>query len=386
MRATLIILDGVGAGAMPDAADWGDAEADTLGHVAEFLGGLRVPNLQALGLGCIRPVAGVPCVESPRAAHGRMAIASDGKDTITGHWELMGCPVPERFAMFPEGFPDDIIGPFERAIGRRVLGNKPASGTVIIEELGAEHMRTGRPIVYTSADSVFQIAAHEDVVPVEQLYAWCRIAFDIVAPRRVARVIARPFVGEPGNFQRTYGRKDFALLPPERTVLDALVEAGLPVAGVGKIPAIFGGRGFTEKIHAGANDEVVAETLAAMDRLDTGFVFANLVDFDSRYGHRRNPEGYGRALERFDEAVPELVARTRPGDLLLITADHGCDPTWVGTDHTREYVPLLAWTPGGRGVDLGLRQTLSDVAASLADWFDLPWSGPGRSFVPELRG
>ncbi len=386
MRATLIILDSVGAGAMPDAADWGDAEADTLGHVAEFLGGLDVPNLQSLGLGCIRPIAGVPCVAAPRASHGRMAIASDGKDTITGHWELMGCPVPERFAMFPEGFPDDIIGPFERAIGRRVLGNKPASGTVIIEELGAEHMRTGRPIVYTSADSVFQIAAHEDVVPVEQLYEWCRIAFDIVAPRRVARVIARPFVGEPGRFQRTYGRKDFALLPPTRTVLDALVEAGLPVAGVGKIPAIFGGRGFTEKIHAGANDEVVAETLAAMDRLDEGFVFANLVDFDSRYGHRRNPEGYGRALERFDEAVPELVARTRAGDLLLITADHGCDPTWVGTDHTREYVPLLAWTPGGRGVDLGVRDTLSDVAASLADAFGVPWSGPGRSFLPELRG
>ena len=386
MRATLIILDSVGAGAMPDAAEWGDAEADTPGHVAEFLGGLQGPNLQSLGLGCVRPLRGVPCVEKPQAAHGRMAIASDGKDTITGHWELMGCPVPERFATFPEGFPKDIIEPFERAIGRRVLGNKPASGTVIIEELGAEHMRTGRPIVYTSADSVFQIAAHEEVVPLEELYAWCRIAFDIVAPRRVARVIARPFVGEPGNFRRTYGRKDFALLPPKHTVLDAMVDAGLPVVGVGKVPAIFGGRGFTDEVHAGSNDEVVAAALAAMDRVDRGFVFANLVDFDSRYGHRRNPQGYGRALERFDEAVPELIARTRPGDLLVITADHGCDPTWVGTDHTREYVPLLAWTPGGRGVDLGVRATLADVAASLADWFGQSWEGPGRSFVGDLRG
>lgn len=383
MRVILIVLDSVGIGAMPDAAEWGDAGSHTLGHVAHHLGGLRVPNLATLGLGRIARLDGVEAVPAPEAAFGRMAIASDGKDTVTGHWEMAGCLVPERFAFFPEGFPPEIIDPFERAIGRKVLGNKPASGTVIIEELGHEHLETGRPIVYTSADSVFQIAAHERVVPLDTLYAWCREAFRILRPWRVARVIARPFVGEPGAFQRTYHRKDFALEPHAPTVVDALHAAGVPTTGIGKITSIFAGRGFDESVAAGGNDQVFEATCARVDRQGAGLVFSNLVDFDMKYGHRRDPAGYGRALEAFDRQLPRLLDRLGPDDLLLITADHGCDPTFRGTDHTREYVPILAWR-NGRSVDLGTRESLADAGATVAEWLGVNWDGPGRSFAGEI--
>jgi phosphopentomutase len=381
MRATLIVLDSVGIGAMPDAVDWGDGGADTLGHVAEVMGGLEVPRMAALGLGRIRRLSGVPAIAAPQGGHGRLATWSDGKDTVTGHWEMAGCLVPERFAFFPEGFPADIIAPFEAAVGREVLGNIPASGTEIIEQLGPEHLATGRPIVYTSADSVFQIAAHEEVVPLEQLYAWCRAAFDIVSPRRVARVIARPFVGEPGAFRRTYHRKDFAVEPHAPTVVDAISAAGLPTSGVGKITSIFAGRGFGASVKAGPNAEVVEATLGLLQKQDRGLIFSNLVDFDATYGHRRNARGYGQALVDFDRDLERIIAAQGPDDLLVITADHGCDPTFRGSDHTREYVPLLCWQ-GGRSADLGTRSSLADVGASLCQWLGVRWQGPGTSFLP----
>jgi phosphopentomutase len=323
----------------------------------------------------------VPAIAAPQGGHGRLATWSDGKDTVTGHWEMAGCLVPERFAFFPEGFPADIIAPFEAAVGREVLGNIPASGTEIIEQLGPEHLATGRPIVYTSADSVFQIAAHEEVVPLEQLYAWCRAAFDIVSPRRVARVIARPFVGEPGAFRRTYHRKDFAVEPHAPTVVDAISAAGLPTSGVGKITSIFAGRGFGASVKAGPNAEVVEATLGLLQKQDRGLIFSNLVDFDATYGHRRNARGYGQALVDFDRDLERIIAAQGPDDLLVITADHGCDPTFRGSDHTREYVPLLCWQ-GGRSADLGTRSSLADVGASLCQRLGVRWQGPGTSFLP----
>jgi phosphopentomutase len=383
MRATLLVLDSVGIGAMPDAPEWGDAGSDTLGHVAHAMGGLRLPNLAALGLGNIRPIEGVAPSASPQGGFGKMALRSDGKDTVTGHWEMAGCLVPRRFAFFPEGFPPAIIGPLEAAIGKAVLGNKAASGTEILDELGPQHLATGRPIVYTSADSVLQIAAHEDVVALDTLYAWCKAAFAIVKPHRVARIIARPFIGEPGAFVRTYNRKDFALEPHAPTIVDALHAAGARTSGIGKITSIFAGRGFDESVKAGPNDEVMAATLATLHKQRSGLVFSNLVDFDALYGHRRNARGYGAALERFDAELPRLIDAMGSDDLLLITADHGCDPTFLGSDHTREYVPLLVYQ-GGRGVDLGTRSSLADVAATLADWLAVRWTGPGQSFAAEL--
>ncbi len=402
MRATLIVLDSVGVGAMPDAADWGDAGADTLGHTAQVAGGLALPNLGALGLGCIHPVAGVPPVERPGAGWGRMALRSPGKDSVTGHWELAGCIRHEPFGYFHQGFPPAIMEPFEAASGKPSLGNIAASGTVIIDQLGAEHLRTGSPIVYTSADSVFQIAAHEEVIPLPELYALCERAFEIVSPHQVARVIARPFLGQPGSFQRTENRKDFSMQPDRDTLLDLLLAAGQPVTGVGKVSTLYGGRGFQRTVKAGNNEAVTDRLLEVLDQQSAGLIFANLVDFDMLYGHRRDPAGYARALEAFDRRLPSIMERLGADDLLLITADHGNDPVHSGSDHTREYVPVLAWRHGNAGPALGLRHQLADAGATIAEHLGLAAGGgrvgeeggrtglaplvDGESFLPQLQG
>jgi phosphopentomutase len=382
-RVVLIVLDSVGIGEMPDAAEYGDAGADTLGHT---LGSrhVRVPNLQALGLANIRPLP-IPAVDAPTGAYGRAALASRGKDTTTGHWEMSGIITSDPFPTYPNGFPPRVIEPFERAIGRKVLGNKPASGTEIIKELGAEHLHTGRPIVYTSADSVFQIAAHEEAVPLELLYEWCETARKMLTgPDEVGRVIARPFTGEPGEFRRTEARRDYAIDPPETMLLDRVKAAGLAVAAVGKIGSIFCHRGTTQELAAGNNEASVDQTLFALDRTPRGLIFSNLVDFDMLYGHRNDVEGYARALERFDERLPEIQHAMRDDDLLLISADHGCDPGDVSTDHTREYVPVLAWGRHARaGVDLGTRASLADIGQTIAENFGLEIQS-GQSFLGQI--
>jgi phosphopentomutase len=385
-RVVLIVLDSVGAGALPDAQAYGDAGTNTLGHVAAAVGGLNTPNLGRLGLGRIIPLAGVAPEAAPLGAFGRMAEAAAGKDTTTGHWEMTGVVLEEPFPVYPAGFPAEVMDAFEQAIGRHTLGNKAASGTVIIGELGEEHLRTGRPIVYTSADSVFQVAAHEEVIPVEELYRMCEVARGILTGRHgVGRVIARPFVGEPGRFLRTPHRRDFSLPPPRPTLLDRLSGAGIAVTGIGKIADIFAGRGVTRALHTGNNQEGMAETRRWLDGGE-GLVFTNLVDYDMVYGHRNDAAGYARALEAFDAFLPDLTGALRPEDLLLVTADHGCDPTTPGTDHTREYVPVLAF--GGRvraGVDLGVRSTFADLGATVADWLGGPRQPVGKSFAGEIR-
>ncbi len=385
-RAIIVILDSVGVGAMPDAAAWGDAGSDTLGHCAAAVGGLDLPNLQALGLGNIHPVQGVPPVASPRAAWGRAALASPGKDSVTGHWELAGLVRGVPFGFFHDGFPPEIMEPFHAAIGRGSLGNYAASGTVIIQDLGAEHLATGEPIVYTSADSVFQIAAHEQVIPLPELYRMCEQAFDIVAPYQVARVIARPFVGQPGAFTRTENRKDFAMQPDGDTVLDRLLAAELPVTSVGKVVNLYGGRGFSRAIKAGNNMAVVDRLLEVMAEQQGGLIFANLVDFDMLWGHRRNPQGYAGGLEAFDRRLPEILAAMATDDLLVITADHGNDPCHPGSDHTREYVPVLALRPGGAGASLGQRTTLADVGATVADHLGVGPLDSGVGFMDTWEG
>lgn len=382
-RVVLIVLDSAGIGEMPDAADYGDAGADTLGHT---LGSreVKVPNLRAIGLGNIRPLP-IAAVENPTGIFGRAATRSRGKDTTTGHWEMGGIITQEPFPTYPRGFPPRIIEPFESAIGRRVLGNKPASGTEIIKELGDEHVRTGRPIVYTSADSVFQIAAHEQVVPLDKLYGWCRIARELLTGQDlVGRVIARPFTGEPGNFRRTEARQDYAIDPPEQTLLDILKSNGLAVAAVGKIGSIFCHRGTTEELKAGNNNAGLDQTLVALASQPRGLIFTNLVDFDMLYGHRNDVEGYARALEDFDARLPEVFDSMREDDLLLITADHGCDPADVSTDHTREYVPVLGWgRRARRGVDLGVRSSLADIGQTIAENFGLKLQS-GSSFLQQV--
>jgi len=386
-RVIVLVIDSVGAGAMPDAARFGDEGADTLGHTAAAVGGLTLPRLQALGLGNIIPVAGVPPARRPRAAHGRLAERSAGKDTTTGHWELMGLVRPASFPLFPDGFPEDLIRAFAAAAGvDGVLGNKPASGTVIIEALGREHERTGRPIVYTSGDSVFQIAAHTRVIPLERLYAMCHAARRLLDPIGVGRVIARPFEGEPGRYRRTYDRRDYSLAPPEDTVLDRVKAAGLPVVGVGKIHDIFAGRGLTDSRPTRGNPDGMRVTGEVLGAVTEGFVFVNLIDFDSSYGHRRDPEGYARCLEEFDAALPALLDRCRTGDLLIITADHGNDPTHTAsTDHTREYVPVLVFDPSDpRGVDLGTRESFADVGATVCAALGVTAPAHGVSIIDRI--
>ena len=384
-RALLLVLDSVGIGEAPDAADFGDVGSDTVGHIAETVEGFAMPRMQRLGFGNIEGVDQIAPVDHPAANFGRMQEVAPGKDTTSGHWEFAGLVMEDGFRTFPNGFGDDIIEPFCQAIGvDGVLGNKPESGTVIIEELGEEHEATGKPIVYTSADPVFQIAAHEDVVPVDKLYEWCKAAFDIVTPRGISRVIARPFVGEWPNYTRTSRRKDFSVPPPRETVLERLSNSGVHVTAVGKIGNIYASKGCDTEIKTENNDHGVEVTLECLQERD-GLIFTNLVDFDSKYGHRRDPEGYAKALVRFDEQVDSIIDALDDGDLIIITADHGNDPTYTGTDHTREYVPLVTMVKGGKtGVDLGTRATFADVGRTIADHFDVAWD-EGTSFLDEIR-
>lgn len=384
-RFLILVADSAGCGAMPDAAEYGDAGSDTIGNTSRAVGGVALPVLGRMGLGHLTAVRGVPPDPRPAGFHGRMAERSHGKDTITGHWEMMGIVLREGLALFPEGFPPEIVEPFVAATGvPGILGNRAASGTAIVQELGEEHQRTGKPIVYTSADSVFQIAAHEETVPLERLYAWCLAARRLLDPWRVARVIARPFVGTPGKYVRTYHRRDFAIATPGPTVLERLVESRVPVIGVGKIPDIFDRKGITDEVHTEGNADGLAKTGALLDRVDHGLVFVNLVDFDMLYGHRNDPAGYARALEEMDRALPRLLGKLRPGELCAITADHGCDPTTPSTDHSREYVPLLVHAPGRGGGALGTRRSFADLGATASEFFGLR-PEVGRSFLGELR-
>jgi phosphopentomutase len=380
-RLALIVLDSVGCGDAPDAALYGDSGSDTLGNTARAVGGLNLPNLGRLGLGHLTDIQGVPPEPAPAGAYGRLTQLSAGKDTTTGHWELAGLPVLKAFPTYPDGFPADLMAEYERRIGRGTLGNYPASGTVIIEELGAEHMRTGRPIVYTSADSVFQVAAHEDIMPIDELYRICEIARELLTgDHAVARVIARPFIGLPGAFQRTERRRDFSLVPPQDTLLDVLKAAGHDVIGVGKIEDIFANRGLTDSCHTTNNADGVAAVRRYLGQAWHGLMFANLVDFDMLYGHRNNPRGYADALEWFDAQLPEIEAALQPHDVLMLTADHGNDPTSANTDHTRERVPWLVTGPRVRqGINLGTRESFADVAATIADLLGVEWAGAGES-------
>ncbi|GGH24931.1 phosphopentomutase [Paenibacillus segetis] len=387
-KITVIVLDSVGIGELPDAKKYGDEGAHTLGHILEKVPQTKLPNLQKLGLGNIATLPNLSPVESPMASYGKMAEVSTGKDTMTGHWELMGLKINTPFQTYPDGFPRDLIARFEAETGRKMIGNKPASGTEILDELGAEHMRTGAWIVYTSADSVFQIAAHEEIIPLSELYRACEIArrLTLEPEHTVGRVIARPFVGTPGDFKRTPNRHDYAVKPPEPTVLNALKNAGKDVVSVGKINDIFSGEGITASHPTKSNSHGIQETITLMGQDFTGLLFTNLVDFDSLYGHRRDPEGYARALEEFDAALPDLLSKVGDQDLLVITADHGNDPIHAGTDHTREYVPLLVYNPAlTQTVDLGIRATFSDLAATIADNFGINGSGHGRSFLKQLK-
>ena len=396
-RAFVIVLDSLGVGALPDAAASGDEGAHTLDHIAAHRAAagrpLELPNLTALGLGAVPGVTGLAAPAAPRAATGRLAAHSPGKDTSTGHWELMGCSLDAPFPVYPDGFPAEILDPFLARCGLDgVLCNAPASGTDVIERLADEHLATGRPIVYTSADSVFQVAAHVPTYGLERLYEHCRVARDILDPYGVGRVIARPFVdadpGGPHRFRRTYDRKDFSMVPPRPTSLDRLVTAGVEVVGVGKIEDIFAGRGVTRSVHTEGNADGMERTLEVAAELDAGLVFVNLVDFDMLYGHRRDPEGYATALEAFDATLPRLEERLRPGDLVILTADHGNDPCHpVGTDHTREHVPVVAWrhgvdVPAGER-DLGTRASFADVGATVEELFGTA-ATEGRSFLAEL--
>jgi phosphopentomutase len=380
-RVILVVLDSCGCGAAPDAARYGDAGSDTLGNMSVKVGGMTLPHLQGLGIGHLTTILGVPPVARPTGAYGKMREASAGKDTTTGHWEMTGLQVDKGFPTFPEGFPAEMIARFEKMIGRGVLGNKTASGTEIIEELGPEHLKTGKVIVYTSADSVFQIAAHEEKIPVPELMDISEKARKLCDEIPIARVIARPFVGEPGTFKRTYNRRDFSMPPAAPTVLDSVADAGMPVVGVGKIWDIFAGRGVTENVHSEGNADGCVKTLEAMEKVERGMIFTNLVDFDMLYGHRRDPEGYYRALQDFDAFLPRLQERLGPRDLAMITADHGNDPTYRGTDHTREFVPILAMSPKAAGRDLGVRLGFYDIAQTIADAFALQPRERGLSFL-----
>lgn len=384
-RVILIVLDGVGVGELPDADAYGDQGSDTLGNIARQIP-LRLPTLRRLGLARVAPAVGTPQPHPPSGAFGRMAERSAGKDSVTGHWELMGLVLDRPFPVFPDGFPAPVISEFERRIGRGTLGNKAASGTAIIMELGPEHLRTGYPIVYTSADSVFQIAAHEEVIPVPELYRFCEIAYELVARGMgVGRVIARPFIGAHGQFTRTANRKDFALPPFAPTLLDRLTGAGLPVVAIGKIEDLFAGRGITTAIHTVSDDDGMDRIENAMQSTRRGLIFANLVDFDSVHGHRNDTPGYAANLERFDVRLATLLQRIGPRDLVVITADHGNDPTTQSTDHSREHVPLFVVSPAVRpGVDLGIRSTFADLGQTLADLFRLAPLGHGVSFLSDI--
>lgn len=385
-KIVLIVLDSVGVGELPDAYKFGDEGSNTLANTARYVGGLNLSNMQKMGIGNIIEIKGVPASSNPIACFGKAEEKSPGKDTTTGHWEIAGLVSKKPFPVYPNGFPLEIIDEFEKKIGMKVLWNKPASGTKIIQKFGEEHIKTGRPIVYTSADSVFQIAAHEKVIPVEKLYEMCKIAREILTGEHaVARVIARPFVGEKGNFTRTYNRADFSLEPPEETLLDKIVAAGKEVIGVGKIKDIFAGRGVTKSYQTNGNMDGVDKTLVAIDELKEGLIFTNLIDFDMLYGHRNNPEGYAKALEEFDQRLPEIIERLDDDSVLIITADHGCDPTTLSTDHSREYVPVIVY--GGKirkGVNLTILSSFADIGQTIADFLGCGKLENGESFKGKI--
>jgi len=392
-RAIVMVLDSVGVGEMPDAADYGDVGSNTLGNTARMAGGLAMPVLGAMGLGNITDVLGVAPMGSPRASWGKCAEASAGKDTTTGHWEMMGMVLTHAFPTYPDGFPSEVMDAFTRETGLGWLGNHPASGTVIIQELGDEHVATGKPIVYTSGDSVFQIAAHEDVIPIEELYRICEIARTrvCVGEHSVGRIIARPFIGPDagGIYQRTHRRRDYAIKPYEPTVLDRLSEIGVKSYGIGKIGEIFAWQGICESPHSENNMHGFDNLLRRVaDETDAGFVFANLVDFDMIWGHRNDVEGYARGLEAVDGRMPELIDAMIDGDLLVLTADHGCDPTTESTDHSREFTPLIACVKGvATGVALGTRATFADIGETVLDFYGIPGTcGRGTSFLEAVRG
>jgi phosphopentomutase len=384
-RVTLIVLDGAGIGEMPDAADWGDAGSDTFGHILASRA-MRLPNLQGYGLGNIRPLVGLPSLDHPIGSFGRCGLRSNGKDTTTGHWEMAGIILDQAFPTYPSGYPDSVIDRFIAETGvPGILGNIPASGTEIIKDLGAEHVRTGKPIVYTSADSVFQIAAHEEVIPLPRLYELCETARRILdGQHKVGRVIARPFLGQPGSFYRTENRHDYAVPPPRENLLPALADEGLDVVCIGKIASIYDSLGVTRELAAKNNQQSIDQTIQALRDKTRGLIFSNLVDFDMLYGHRRDTEGYARALEYFDARLPEIEVAMRKDDLMIITADHGNDPTFSGTDHTREYAPLLVYGKQARpGIDLGTRNSLSDIGQTIAQNFGVKLSS-GKSFLQEV--
>src|SRR5690606_9443066 len=386
-RVHLIVLDSVGIGEAPDAKQFNDEGADTLGHIAEKMNGLKMPNLEKFGLSNIKKIKGIETVETPIAYFTKMQEASNGKDTMTGHWEIMGLITTEPFKVFPDGFPNSLLKEIEQFSGRSIIGNIPASGTEIIEQLGEEHLESGALIVYTSADSVLQIAAHEKEVPIDELYRICEKARELTLAEeyKVGRIIARPFIGEPGNFKRTSNRHDYALKPSSRTVMNELQDAGLEVIAIGKINDIYDGEGVTKAIRTVSNMDGVDKLLEVMNSNFTGLSFVNLVDFDALYGHRRDPIGYGEALQEFDARVPEILQSLRDDDLLIITADHGNDPTHHGTDHTREFVPLLIYSKKfDNGKELPLRQTFADVGATIAHNFNVSWQGAGTSFLTDL--
>jgi len=385
-RAIVIVLDSVGIGELPDAVEYGDAGSNTLAHIAEAVDGLNLPNLTKMGLGNISPITGVGPVSNPTACYGKLGELSKGKDTTTGHWEMMGVITERPFPTYPNGFPPEVISEFENRIGRKALGNKVASGTEIIKELGAEHVRTGYPIVYTSADSVFQIACHEQIIPLDDLYKLCLIAREmLVAPHNVQRVIARPFIGEPGLFTRTENRRDFALEPPGDTLLDLIIHEGGEVIGIGKIEDIYAHRGISRSMHTGNNHDGIEAIISAIESGDGTMIFTNLVDFDMLYGHRNDSEGYARALIEFDNALPRIIDAMNKDDVLMITADHGCDPTTPSTDHSREYVPLIVYGKNiAHGIDLGARDSQSDLGKTIADMLGIPNKLPGVSFSREV--
>lgn len=385
-RVILIILDSVGMGALPDADKYGDVGADTIGHVAKFNGGLKLPNMESIGLGLIEGIQNINKVSNPLGCYGKFYEASNGKDTVTGHWEMVGVKSEIPLPTYPNGFPAEIIKEFEEKTGRKVIGNKPASGTEILDELGEEQLKTGSLIVYTSADSVFQIAAHEDIIPIEELYKYCEIAREMLTgDNAVARVIARPYLGEPGNFIRTSNRKDYALLPPHATALDKLQEAGVKVMAVGKIEDIFSGKGIYSAVHTKDNMDGVDKTLDYMKTEKEGLIFTNLVDFDMKWGHRNDPKSYGKGLEDFDVRLKEIMQNMESDDILFITADHGCDPTYPGTDHTREYVPFLAYgEPLKKGYNLGTKVGFFNMGQTICDIFNSEKIINGDSFLGEI--
>lgn len=386
-RVILIVLDSVGVGELPDAADYGDVGSDTLGNISKAVGGLRLPNMERLGLGNITDIKNINKVEKPSGSFGKCKELSIGKDTVTGHWEIAGVVLSKPLNTYPDGFPEEIIKEFEDKIGRKIIGNKVASGTEIIKELGEEHIKTGYPIVYTSADSVFQIAAHEEVIPLDELYRMCSIARQMfLGEKAIGRIIARPFIGKVGEFTRTSNRKDFALDPFDKTMLDYISENNLNVMAVGKIEDIYNKKGITDAVHINNNMDGVDKTLDYMKEDKEGLIFTNLVDFDMHYGHRNDVKGYAKALIDFDNRLPEIISTMKDEDVLILTADHGCDPTTASTDHSREHVPVIVYGKGIKsGINIGTRESFCDIGKTILELLNVKNDLYGKSFASEIR-